>query len=437
MIMTFFFVALISLIALFFLSAQASALRRLHKRDSNKAFKLIGHLFFYRSFFSSFFPKEEYEGILFSTIVAQNVTRYSALTSWTVWLYLLDFGTLSPLLFIPLVLGMIVLFYATSDYIPRIIGSKYPIRALWVSSIATSPFLFLSFPITFLFIHISQSIWNSLYFDSLNESMGEVKHEIFEILQEADLSTKLTLHDRKLIESVVRFQSLLAREVMVPRIDMFSLNASLSIQEAVKVLQDQGYSRIPVYKETIDHIIGVLMYKDVLTMYIEYQQKGNDLKILKAPIETIVKSVMYTPETKKISNLLQEFRKKQMHLAIVVDEYGGTEGIVTIEDILETIVGDIEDEYDREEDLFIQIGSENWIVDARMSLLDAEEQLGLSIPQEGDYDTIGGYIFHRAGAIPSQGFMIKQDDMELEVLKSNDRRIEKVKIKRIAEGRGI
>lgn len=259
--------------------------------------------------------------------------------------------------------------------------------------------------------------------------MAEAKQEIFDIIQEAEITDKLNTHDKEMIESVVGLQELVAREVMVPRVDVFSLSADTPIEKAAKLLQDEGYSRVPVYRNTIDQIVGVLMYKDVLSKYMEFKEKNCDPKILAAPIETIVKKVLYTPETKKISNLLQEFRKKQLHLAIVVDEYGGTEGVVTIEDILEEIVGEIEDEYDEEEDQFIQEASGSWIVDARMSILDVEEELGIEIPQEGDYDTIGGYIFHRAGSIPAKGFIIKHDTFQIEVLKSNDRRVEKVRIR--------
>lgn len=268
------------------------------------------------------------------------------------------------------------------------------------------------------------------HLEYLNEPMSEVKHEIFEILQEANLSTKLSPHDRKLIEAAVYFQNRIAREVMVPRMDMFCLNATTTIKDAVERLEEEGYSRVPVYKDTLDNIVGILMYKDILTKYIEYQKKNNDISILEAPIETIVKRALYTPESKKISNLLQDFRKKQVHLAIVVDEYGGTEGLITIEDILEEIVGEIEDEYDDEEDLFFQTGKDCWIVDARMSLIDVEEQLGIDLPLGSDYDTIGGFIFDRAGTIPSRGFTIKLDTVEIEILKSNDRRVEKVKIKK-------
>ena len=215
----------------------------------------------------------------------------------------------------------------------------------------------------------------------------------------------------------------------MPRVDVFSLSSDTSIKEAAKILENEGYSRTPVYTDTVDNIVGVLMYKDILSKNQEFEEKGNDNSIIEAPIETIQKNVLYTPETKKISQLLQEFRKKQVHLAIVVDEYGGTEGIVTIEDILEEIVGDIADEYDEEEALFFPQPDGSWIVDPRMSILDAEEQLGLTIPQEGEYDSIGGYIYHCAGSIPTKGFIIHRDEFEIEILRSNDRTIEKVRIK--------
>lgn len=420
---------LVFFIGLFGLSLTGSALGRLSKRDGKKIFKLMGHWFFYRSFLTTLFPKFDYEEILFSITVSKSITRFLTLMGWAYLLYLSSFGSLPLWLTLALIVCMTGAFYLLSDYIPRVIASHYPIRALWAGAILASPYMIFCFPLTYLFMNISMRLGKTAHLAYLNEPMAEVKHEIFEILQEANLSPKLSPHDRKLIESVVYFQNRIAREVMVPRMDMFCLNAETTIKDAVQRLEDEGYSRVPVYKDTIDNIVGVLMYKDILTKYIEYQ-KNNDISILEAPIETILKRVIYTPESKKISNLLQDFRKKQVHLAIVVDEYGGTEGIVTIEDILEEIVGEIEDEYDDDEELFSPIGKDCWIVDARMSLIDAEEQLGVELPQASDYDTIGGFIFDRAGTIPSRGFTIKLDNAELEILKSNDRRVEKVKIKK-------
>lgn len=430
---TFLALALIFLAGLFLLTALASSLRRLNKKDSKKLLKEIGMLFIYRPFHLFFFPKEEYEGLLFASICTQNVCRFffvlfAAFFAWQIEAYNFFWYKLALI-----TAGTVILFFSIGDYLPRILGSRFPAKVLWATAPLASPFLFLSFPLTYIFIKVSQIFWKKVYFDYLNEPLVEAKQEIFDIIQEADLSNKLNLHDKKLIESVVNFQDRIAREIMVPRVDIFSLSADTSIRDAAKLLQEEGYSRVPVYKGTVDQIVGVAMYKEILNKYMDFARTG-DAKIIEAPIETIVKNVIYTPETKKISNLLQEFRKKQQHLAIVVDEYGGTEGIVTIEDILEEIVGRIEDEYDDDaEELYVSQPDGSWIVDARMTIIDAEEQLGLEIPQESDYDTIGGYIFHQAGSIPGKGFTIKLDTFQLEVLRSNDRRVEKVRIKPVKQ----
>lgn len=179
---------------------------------------------------------------------------------------------------------------------------------------------------------------------------------------------------------------------MVPRVNIFSLPVDTTIKDAIKLLEKEGYSRIPVYRNTVDNIVGVLMYKDLMAKYMEYEQNNKNQNILDAPIETIQK-MSYTHRKQKNLCAITRISKKQVHLAIIVDEYGGTEGIVTIEDILEEIVGDIADEYDDEEELFIPQPDGSWIIDARMSILDIDEQLDIKIPQEGEYDTIGGYIF--------------------------------------------
>jgi CBS domain containing-hemolysin-like protein len=287
------------------------------------------------------------------------------------------------------------------------------------------------FPLSFIFLKFSYAFAKTIYFNPLSETTSEAKQEIMEIIEESNFTATLDPHDKKLIEGVMDFKDRIAREIMVPRVDIFSLSDDTTIEQAAVLIYNEGYSRIPIYKHTMDNIIGVLMYKDVLAKYMEYS-RTQDIKILQAPISSLVKNVLYTPETKKISHLLQEFRKKQVHLAIIVDEYGGTEGIVTIEDILEEIVGDIADEYDQsEESLFIALPEGGWLVDARMTILDIEEQFDIEIPQDGDYDTIGGYIFHETGNIPAKGFILTKPNFELEVIRSNDRRVEKLRIKAI------
>lgn len=441
-----FCLTLIFLSAIFFLTSINSAFRRIHKRDAQKQLKALNNLFFYRRFHLFFFPKHEYEGVLLASLCTQNVARFCyaasafAIISHTEFFY----GTITGvdtthyenygawIALILCTLGFIFTSIFIGDYLPRIFGTRFPETALRLSAPFASFFLMLNFPISSLFLKISQTLSPTSYFDPLYESIAETKQDIIDIIQKADLGPTFDEHEKKLVESVVTFKERIAREVMVPRVDVFSLPAETSIREAISLLENEGFSRTPVYRNTVDNIIGVLMYKDIISKYREYEEKGNDRQILEAPVSTILKSVIYTPETKKISSLLQEFRKKQVHFAIVVDEYGGTEGIVTIEDILEEIVGEIADEYDKNEELYtLQPGGSGWIVDARMSILDAEEQLGIKIPQDGEYDTIGGYIFHIAGAIPSKGFIIHHDQFELEIISSNDRCVEKIRIKPI------
>lgn len=254
-----------------------------------------------------------------------------------------------------------------------------------------------------------------------------MKSRLLELLSESEASSQFDLNDQKLLLSVASFKERVAREVMVPRIDLFTLPSSITIKEASLLFLEQGYSRIPIYRESVDQIIGVLLYKDVLASFIEKRD-------LSQPIETLIKPVLYTPETKKLSQLLQEFRIRQTHLAIVVDEYGGTEGIVTIEDILEELVGEIADEYDFDQEaLFSLLPAGGWIVDAKMNILDIEKELDIEIPPSAEYDTLGGFIFHKAGEIPKAGWKIHLNKFDLEVLSSSEKSIEKVKITPIAE----
>lgn len=439
-----FFVTLFFLIGTFFLTAVTSAFRRIHKRDSKKQLISTGKFFFYRPFHLYFFPQHEYEGLFFAAVCAQSVARFCYAASAILFLqatplfhnesldlssHIISTGGFTWFWIIFSVFVMILLSFVLGEYLPRMLGMRLPEKTLRLCTPFSSIFMFLVFPITYFFLKISQSFSRTISFEETHAAGAQAKQEIINIIEETRFTPDINRHDKTLIESVLAFRERIAREVMVPRVDVFSLSADTSIKEAANLLAAEGYSRTPIYRNSVDNIVGVLMYKDILTKFREYEQKGNDASILQAPIETIQKNVLYTPETKKISNLLQEFRKKQVHLAIVVDEYGGTEGIVTIEDILEQIVGDIEDEYDEEEELFFLQSDGSWIVDARMNILDAQEQFGINIPQEGEYDTIGGYIFACAGAIPSKGFVIHQDDFEIEIIDSNERVVEKIRIR--------
>ncbi len=422
-----------SFAGMFFLTIINSALRKLHRKDAERQLDIIGLRFFYRPLHRFFLPNNEYEGLFFATLWTQSIVRFCYAVSVLGFLSQTTFfeGALAsgspPMNWVWLLISLlafIIIAFAFCDYVPRVLGMRFPEMAFRLCAPVASLFLILAFPFTYLLLKSFHTLSNPVSFDPAAEPMG--KEEIIDMIQSA--SPAFDTHDKKLIESVVSFKERIAREVMVPRVDVFSLPADVSIRNAANQLGHEGYSRIPVFQQTVDNIVGVLMYKDVLAKYMEYVEKGHHAPVLDAPIESIIKPVLHTPETKKISSLLQEFRKKQVHLAIVVDEYGGTEGIVTIEDILEEIVGDIADEYDEEQELIYAQADGSWIVDARMNILDAEELLGVIFPEEGEYDTIGGYIFHITGMIPSKGFVIHQDQFDMEILKSNERCVERVRV---------
>lgn len=436
-------ILVILLIGLFCLTAMNTAFRRLQRKEAKKQMSLAGKSFFYRYLSRFFFHQHEYEDLYFAGVFAQNVARF-AYTIFSIlllvelqlirWSYQSATDTTSLSLNWPwgflCLIGLFLLLFIIGDSIARITGNRYPEKSIHVTAPIVSLFMVLLFPLTFIFLKFFHILPRTIYMDPTHEPSQEARQELIDMIEESTVNTHLDAHDKKLIEAVMEFKDRIAREVMVPRVDIFSLPHDMTIEEAAKLLYQEGYSRTPVYQDSLDNIIGVLMYKDLLAKYMEFAQK-EDKTILQTPISSLVKNVIYTPETKKISQLLQDFRKQQLHLAIIVDEYGGTEGIVTIEDILEEIVGDIADEYDEEETQFIPLAEGGWLIDSKMSILSIEEQLGIEIPQEGDYDTIGGYIFHETGTIPEKGFIIHKPNFELEVIRSNDRRVEKLRIKPI------
>lgn len=434
-----FILLLFFLIGIFALTSINAAIRRLQKKEAKRQFDLLGNRFFYRPFHALFFKAQEFEGIVFTIICGQNLTRFGYAMTIFLLFFAIDlfhsplFDTHFFIVTLPfLILANISAFFI-GEFVPRILGTRYPEQAIRIMGPIASLFIYFAFPISFLFLKLFKTYSHTVYFDYLNAPQAKVKEELIDLIQNVDFGPSLDPVDKKLIESVVTFRHRIAREIMVPRVNLFCLSKDTTVKVAAELLDREGYSRVPVYENTIDNMIGVLMYKDLLKAFLLAEKTPQGTPVLDGSIEKYIKSVLYTPETKKISHLLQEFRKKQVHLAIVVDEYGGTEGIVTIEDILEEIVGEIADEYDEEAGLFKALHDGSWIVDSRMSILDVDEELGIKIPQEGDFDTVGGYIYHRAGSIPPKGFTIHSDEFRLEVLSSTEKSVDKVKITPIAK----
>lgn len=421
--------AFIFLISASALSALETALQRFGRIQTEEALKKERSPFFFRYALRFFFGRQVWEGLLFSLSFTKHLVRI-AFASTAFFFILKQTQDISATehfdAILTLKMAIILAISLIFDFLFSSLAQLKPSQTFRLLAPLTSLILFSLVPITAPFFRLLKQFLPKYTPEKRTSPQFKIRDKVFELLQETELGAYLDANEQKLILSVVSFKERIAREVMVPRINLFSLSHDTSLREAAQNFLKEGYSRIPVYKETVDNIIGVLLYKDIFKIYVEGEVNS---ALLDISIEKYVKPVFYTPETKRISHLLQEFRSKQMHLAIIVDEWGGTEGIVTIEDILEELVGEIADEYDIEQQtLFTVLPTGGWIVDAKMSIIDIQEELGVKIPQSPEYDTIGGYVFHRAGAIPTKGWRIHHDDFDLEILSSNERTIEKIKI---------
>ena len=238
------------------------------------------------------------------------------------------------------------------------------------------------------------------------------------LLHVSDEEAVIEQDEKELIASIFEFSDKLVREVMVPRIDVTGVSADTPMLGALEVILRAGHSRIPVYGDSIDNIQGVLYAKDLL----KYLRDGRT----DTPIARIVRPAYFIPESKKVDELLQELQQRKVHMAIVVDEYGGTAGLVTIEDLLEEIVGEIQDEYDAEEPTFEAVNSHEYLFDARVPIDEVNKLLGVELPSEGG-DTLGGFIYSQLGKVPAMGDRVEFENVTIEVLSVAGRRIKQVR----------
>ncbi|HWP81262.1 MAG TPA: hemolysin family protein [Bacteroidota bacterium] len=248
---------------------------------------------------------------------------------------------------------------------------------------------------------------------------GLSEEDLKEVLEAGTISGALDRTEHELIKSILEFTDTTAREIMVPRPDIVALDISIPTEILIRKVIDEGYSRLPVYSGSIDRIIGIIYSKDLLSLL-----EHRDLIIL----HDIIRPAYFVPQSKKISQLLREFQQNKIHLAIVVDEFGGTEGILTMEDIIEEIVGEIHDEYDEVQKPVEQAVDGSTIVDANISIHDFNEQFRANIPETVDYDTLAGFLQKLTGRLPELNEEIKHLDFTFKIVNKTARRIRQVKV---------
>jgi putative hemolysin len=231
----------------------------------------------------------------------------------------------------------------------------------------------------------------------------------------------LEAEEEQMINAVIELGERRLHEVMVPRIDIVALPVSATLEEAIDTIVEEGHSRVPVFQESIDEIVGILYAKDLLP-YLKTSAEP------RPAIRAILRTPVFAPESMSIDDLLHEFQRKKVHIAIVLDEYGGTAGLVSIEDLLEEIVGEIQDEYDVEEEMVVRLSDDEIRIDGRVSVDELAELFDTSfeLEDQDEYDTIGGLVFHRIGRVPVAGDQVEVDGLRLTVESTDGRRVAKV-----------
>jgi putative hemolysin len=229
--------------------------------------------------------------------------------------------------------------------------------------------------------------------------------------------------EREMITSVIELGEQPVREVMVPRMDIIAVTDSSSVRDVLDRIVESGHSRIPIYNGSIDNITGVVYAKDLLAFLRDGSQAS--------AVQPLAREASYVPETKKIDELLHEMQQSRVHVSIVIDEYGGTAGLITIEDMIEEIVGEIRDEYDVEEAMIEEVSDHEALFDGRVSIRDVNDTLDLDIEDE-DFDTLGGLLYHELGKVPSVGDEVRVDGAVVTVLSTTGRRVRQVRVTRVA-----
>lgn len=249
-------------------------------------------------------------------------------------------------------------------------------------------------------------------------SHPELQKEIQQLIDVGEEEGLLSEDEGEMMQSILSFRDTVAREIMVPRTDAVIVSGDTPIEELLQLVINKGHSRFPVYSENIDDIIGILHVKDLLSSWGEKHLELQD----------IVRTPYFIPETKKISHLLTELRDKKSHMAIVIDEYGGVAGLVTIEDIIEEIIGEIRDEYDDDEILMVTTDEGDLLVDARLEIEKLTEHFDLQVPK-GNFESVGGFIISLVDRVPQPYETIVHSPLEMTIESADARKIRKVRIK--------
>ncbi len=281
------------------------------------------------------------------------------------------------------------------------------------------PLVWLMLPWVWLYQLVSKAVLGIV---PARDTMLALDEEQILIMARHSNAPPMQAAEKTLIDNIFDFRETIVREIMIPRLDIIAVPVETSVKDALDIIIKHGHSRIPVYEKTIDQIVGILYAKDILRYMREsYPQWPT------APLRAMLRPPYYVPDSKRVSELLPEMQQNKIHMAIVVDEYGGTAGIVTIEDVLEEIVGEIQDEYDRELPEMQQVGENEYIMNARVDLEDVSDFIGVDLP-DNEADTLGGFVYMLLNRMPHVGDVVEYPPVRIQVLSVDGRRIGLVRV---------
>lgn len=417
-------IKIISLLVLLFCSAFFSAaetalssLRRIHMGDTKKKNKKEVVLL-------NLWLKNPNE--LLATLLFGKTISYLLLISMTT--LLLENYYLSTLKnklngYIYMILSFIIIgafMLIFTEIIPRVYAKNNVFKLSAALIVPLNTVRIVLRPFILIFIEISKFILK-LFKVKLEEKMFEITEEDIKIfVKEGTESGVIEEGEEEMIHSIFEFSDTTVKEILTPRTAVFALDMEKTLGEAWDEIVEQGFSRIPVYNETIDKIIGILHMKDLFKYN---KEKDKDVKI-----KELIKEAYFIPTTKTLVELLEEFKRKQIHMAIIIDEYGGTLGIVTIEDLLEEIVGEIRDEFDQEEEGIQQIRETIYDIKGDTLIEELNDELSTSIPISEEYDTVSGYVQDKLGKVAEVSEQVKGNGFILKVMDVNNKRIEKIRV---------
>ncbi|TAK63997.1 MAG: HlyC/CorC family transporter [Bacteroidetes bacterium] len=321
--------------------------------------------------------------------------------------------------------------FAILTFLHIVLGELAP-KSLAIQHPETTTFI-VSLPLQLFYRIFKPAIWalneTANFFLRLSgipqPSSSDLLHspeELEIIVQEGAKSGVLTKTEQELLSSIFEFSSTTAKEVMVPRTEMVALDLDFPREVLVRKVVEEGYSRMPVYKDSLDNVLGVIYSKDLITLL-----EHRELIIL----HDIIHPAYFVPESVKVSQLMRDLQQRKLHMAIVVDEFGGTQGLITMEDILEEIVGEIHDEYDEVLKEFEHSTDGSALVDTRISISDFNEKFSAAIPDDTEYETLAGFLGKQSGKVLAQNEELQYENLHFKVLKTSQRRIRQVRVKKI------